>query len=185
MNMFSMLMTGFTFGVDKQKGGKTMQSQLLLCLTLAWMQDTSGVSCYLLLVLSCSVAETVYKPAALLGDLLVAPIGTLSIQILFKNATGNKAGLSPWNIHSIGTRSWCTVCYIFPLQFGEKYQKKRKMWAIKSASHPRCNHELRTRSHHQRFQDLAANRKNNWTTNGCGLNLRSQASVWYEFGLLP
>lgn len=64
-------------------------------------------------------------------------------------------------------------------------KKKRKMWAIKSASHPRFSRELRTRSHHKPFQDLAANRKSNWTINGYGLSLCSQTSVWYEFGLLP
>lgn len=135
MNMFSMLVTGFTFRVDKQKGDKTMQSQLLLGLTLAWMQDTLGVPCSSLLALNCSVAQTICKTAALPGDILVVPIGTLCIQILFRNATGNKAGSSPWNIHSIGTRSWCIVCYIFPLQFGEKYQKKKKK---EDVSHQVC-----------------------------------------------
>lgn len=95
MNMFSMLVTGFTFRVDKQKGDKTMQSQLLLGLTLAWMQDTLGVPCSSLLALNCSVAQTICKTAALPGDILVVPIGTLCIQILFRNATGNKAGSSP------------------------------------------------------------------------------------------
>lgn len=38
MNMFSMLVTDFTFRADKQKGGETVQTQLLLSFMLPWMK---------------------------------------------------------------------------------------------------------------------------------------------------
>lgn len=94
------------------------------------------------LALNSSVAEIACRPAALPGNIFIVPIGTLCIQTLC--TAGNKLAHLHKTFIGLEWEADALCAILFPLCSREKYQKRRKLWAINSAVQPACSHELRT-----------------------------------------